>query len=107
MSHENHPATTAAQPTGVPRRRVLLNTAGIAAAGLVVGAAVPIAVGTAADRPTEPEAAHGNRPASPDPVVVHLRDANAGQFDMFVGTRHVRFTDRAFAARLTQVATDS
>lgn len=100
MAHEEQPAG------GVSRRRVILNGAGLAAAGLVVGAAVPLAASGISGGSAEPAATGTGPAAAPsDPVMVHLRDAGSGQFDVFVGTRHVQFTDRAFAARLTEVAT--
>ncbi|MGH3995535.1 MAG: hypothetical protein ACRDSN_24095 [Pseudonocardiaceae bacterium] len=106
MSNEENLDTTSA-PVGVPRRKVILNGAGLAAAGLVVGAAIPLTASAVSSRSTDsaPQAGPGRVPQ--DPVVVHLRDANAGQFDLFVGTTHVRFTDRAMAARLTEVATNA
>jgi hypothetical protein len=80
---------------GVSRRR-LIKGAGIAAAGAVVGAAVPLAVSEFG----EPSAS-----GTPEqPVMVHLRDARTGSFDVFVGTRRVEMTDRAFAARLAGIA---
>ena len=33
--------------------------------------------------------------------MVHLRDAGAGHFDVFIGTESIRVTDRAFAAKLS------
>jgi hypothetical protein len=88
MAEQQHPG-------GVTRRR-LLKGAGIAAAGAVVGAAVPLAVN---------EFGESTASATPDlPVMVYLRDARAGSFDVFVGTRRVEMTDRAFAARLADVA---
>lgn len=86
------------QPGGMSRRNILKG-AGIAAAGAVVGAAVPLTVASFGDASADGAA------AAPDlPVVVHLRDAKAGSFDVFVGTRRVEMTDRAFAARLADAA---
>jgi hypothetical protein len=95
------------QPAGgVPRRRVILNGAGLAAAGLVVGAAAGVAadslVGGSGD--SGGSGASGPAAAPSDPVMVHLRDADSGQLDLFVGTRHIQFTDRGFASRLVEVA---
>jgi hypothetical protein len=78
-------------------RRGLLRGAGIAAAGAVVGAAVPLTVA---------EFGETRAAGAPElPVMVHLRDARSGSFDVFVGTRRVEMTDRAFAARLADLAT--
>lgn len=88
---------------GVSRRKVILTGAGLAAAGVVVGAAVPLVTAQqAADGSAEVETQTAN-PA--EPVMVHLRDAVTGHFDVFVGTRRVQVTDRAFAARLAKAAT--
>jgi hypothetical protein len=46
----------------------------------------------------EPIAAHDG------PMVAHVHDAPTGVVDLFIGTRHVRFTDRQLAARLARAA---
>lgn len=43
-------------------------------------------------------------PAHDEPMVAHVHDAQTGVVDLFVGTRHVRFTDQQLAARLTRAA---
>ncbi|HWM03317.1 MAG TPA: hypothetical protein VNP92_13375 [Actinophytocola sp.] len=99
MSQEQQPE---AATGGLSRRKVILTGAGLAAAGVVVGAAVPLATTQLADGNAVPESPATN---PTDPVMVHLRDAASGRFDVFVGTRRVQYTDRAFAARLTRIAT--
>ena len=85
---------------GLTRRKVIQTGAGIAAAGVVVGAGVPLVNSTLTS-----DAESGEPVAAPDkPVMVHLRDAGSGHFDVFVGTRRVQVTDRAFAARLSDAA---
>ena len=85
---------------GLNRRKVILTGAGIAAAGVVVGAGVPI-VGSQLTSDAESGEPVG---APAKPVMVHLRDAGAGHFDVFVGTERIQVTDRAFAARLSDAA---
>lgn len=82
--------------TGMSRRRALLTGAGLAAAGVVVGAAAPSVV---------PGFAESDGPAEnpADPVMVHLRDAGSGELDVFVGDRRIQVTDRAFTARLAKI----
>lgn len=84
------------------RRNVILKGAGLAAAGVVVGAAVPLAASELSENRPAEAAGTAEHPAVP--VMVHLRDARSGNFDVFVGTRRVEVTDRAFAARLSQIA---
>jgi hypothetical protein len=94
MTHEQHP-----ERAGLSRRKVILTGAGVAAAGVVVGAGVPLVNSLQTDGSAE--AADGQTAAPDLPVMVHLRDAKAGRFDVFVGTQRVQLTDRAFAARLS------
>jgi hypothetical protein len=90
------------EPAGTSRRKVILTGAGLAAAGVVVGAGVPLATSRMASGDTEA----GEPVAAPsEPVMVHLRDAASGHFDAFVGTRRIQFTDHAFASRLSAVVT--
>jgi len=86
------------------RRSVILKGAGLAAAGVVVGAAVPLAAEEFSNQPDQSERTESAAAGPSAPVMVHLRDARTGNFDVFVGTRRVEVTDRAFAARLTQLA---
>jgi hypothetical protein len=98
MTHQQYEPERA----GLKRRKVILTGAGIAAAGVVVGAGVPLVSSQMASgsegEPGEPVAA----PAKP--VMVHLRDARRGHFDVFVGTERVEVTDPSFAARLSAAA---
>jgi hypothetical protein len=99
MTHEQHP-----ERAGLTRRKVILTGAGVAAAGVVVGAGVPLVSSLQADG----TAAAGEPVAAVDkPVMVHLRDARAGRFDVFVGTERISLTDRAFAARLSGAVSKS
>jgi hypothetical protein len=98
MSHEQH-----TEKAGSSRRKVIVSGAGLAAAGLVVGAGVPLATSQLAGGHAEP----GKPVAAPaEPVMIHLRDVSSGHFDVFVGTRRIQFTDRAFAARLSDAVSN-
>ena len=97
MTHQQYEPERA----GLNRRKVILTGAGIAAAGVVVGAGVPLVSSQIASG----EGASGEPVAAPSkPVMVHLRDAQRGQFDVFVGTERVQVTDPSFAARLSAAA---
>jgi hypothetical protein len=92
MTHQQFPERA------VPnRRKVMLTGAGIAAAGVAVGAGVPL-VNSLSDESGDPVAAPSK------PVMVHMRDAASGRFDVFVGTERVEVTDRGFAARVSDAA---
>ena len=92
MLHEQHPTA----PGTVSRRKLIFTGASLAAAGMAVGAAATIPFSGSDDVP-------GLAAANPEkPVMVHLRSATDGTFDVFVGTDRVQLTDRAFAARLAQ-----
>jgi hypothetical protein len=87
-------------PSGVSRRKAILTGAGLVAAGAVAGAtgglvAAQLGVGDAL-------AAPGGNPKVP--VMVHLRDAHAGQFDVFFGDSKVTIVDTDFAAKLVRAA---
>jgi hypothetical protein len=88
MRHPQQP-----EPGTVSRRKLILTGASLAAAGVAVGAAASIPFSA-----TENAAAPSASPS--EPVMVHLRDAATGRFDVFVGTRRIQLDDRAFAARL-------
>jgi hypothetical protein len=106
------PAAGAAEPQHHLSRRSMLRGAGASAAGLaalaVAGPAVPALA--AANRPAAPSAsgsraAAGGRSARiSQPVVVHLRDVQSGEMDVFAGTSHTRLRDPDLAARLARAA---
>jgi hypothetical protein len=103
MLQEQQPDTAVSEPRTVSRRKLIVTGASLAAAGVAVGAAASIpfsshdTAGTAA-----PESPSENPKL---PVMVHLRDAVSGDFDVFVGTTRFKLNDRAFAARLTNAVT--
>jgi hypothetical protein len=90
----------AQQLSGVSRRKAILTGAGLVAAGAVAGATGGLATAQFAESGalTAPE---GNPKV---PVMVHLRDAHAGQFDVFFGDSKVTVVDTNFAAKLVKVA---
>jgi hypothetical protein len=103
MSAQSHPESAAG-----PSRRSMLRGAGAAGA---VGIAAAVGVGTAsgvaaaatrpaADNRTAASAEH-SAGAVGAPIVVYLRDAASGEFDVFAGTSRTSITDPDLAARLT------
>ncbi|TDV47902.1 hypothetical protein [Actinophytocola oryzae] len=90
-----HSDPAAGEPGTVSRRRLIVTGATLAAAGVAAGAAAAIPLSAA-------ESAEGVPGDTPQvPVMVHLRSAKDGTFDVFHGTERVVVEDRAFAARLT------
>jgi hypothetical protein len=106
MSSQSHP-----DPTAGPSRRSVLRGAGAAGA---VGIAAAVGAGAAsgvaaAARPADNRANPDNRAtaehsagAAGAPVVVYLRDAASGEFDVFAGTSRATMVDPDLAARLTR-----
>ena len=99
MAHKEQVAPVV--QSGISRRKLIATSATLAAAGVAVGAA-GMGVATSAGNPVA--AADGSGPGTGEPVMVHLKDANSGQFDVFVGERHASFTDRGMAAQVVQAA---
>jgi hypothetical protein len=110
MSSQSQP-----EPTAGPSRRSMLRGAGaVGAVGIAAAVGVGAAggVAAAATRPAAGNRANtGNRSAaraehSADaagaPVVVYLRDAASGEFDVFAGTSRATIVDPDLAARLTR-----
>ncbi|HET9142860.1 hypothetical protein [Actinophytocola sp.] len=100
MAHqEQFEDAAAAAPAGISRRRLIVTGSTLAVAGVAVGAAIPLVTGQ--DSHAEAGAAG---PAPTDPVMVHMRNADSGEFVLFVGERRAEFTDRALAAQLSRAA---
>lgn len=96
MLHEQQPDPAPREPGTVSRRKLIVTGATLAAAGVAVGAAATIPFSS------NDSAAPEEMAAAPDkPVMVHLRNAKEGTFDVFIGTERVQLVDRAFAARLS------
>jgi hypothetical protein len=102
MSSQSHP-----EPTAGPSRRSMLRGAGAAgavgiAAAVGVGAANGVAAATTrpvADNRAAASAEHSVGAGAP--LVVYLRDAASGEFDVFAGTSRTSIIDPDLAARLT------
>jgi len=112
MPDVENTGTPARPPDGPPgrapsRRAVLRGAAGAGAAGIAAATlgGVAAAPASAAARPqardprTAPDAA-----AADEGIVVHVRDAAAGQIDVFRGTTQTRLQDRDLAARLVRAS---
>ncbi len=97
------------QKTRVSRRSVLRGAAGAGAAGLAgaaLGTAVVgnTAVGTTAAAAQQPRTAAATPGTSrtQDPIVLHVRDARAGDIEVFSGTTQTSLRDRDLAARIAR-----
>jgi hypothetical protein len=101
MSSQSQP-----EPTAGPSRRAMLRGAGAAGAvgiAAAVGVGAASGVAAAATRPAADNRTNaGNRAAAGAPVVVYLRDAASGEFDVFAGTSRATIVDPDLAARLTR-----
>jgi hypothetical protein len=91
------------------RRRVLLGAAGAGAVGLAAAAVASAGPAFADTSRTAASSAHdagdtGHGSEVSEPVVVHLRDAQSGELDIFAGTTHTRLRDPDLAARLARAA---
>src|ERR1700716_1934635 len=93
-------------PSGISRRKLIATGATLAAAGVAVGA-TGMGVARSAGHATAAASADGSGPGAGEPVMVHLKDASSGQFDVFVGERHSTFTDRGMAAQVIQAASSA
>ena len=85
---------------GVSRRKLIATGGALAVAGVAVGAAGMSVVSS----PDHSASAQASGPGTGEPVMVHLKDASSGQFDVFVGERHSSFTDRGMAAQVIKAA---
>ena len=96
------PATVPGQPPHVSRRSVLRGAAGAGAVGLAAATGAGAVVAAARPRTKAATPAMAATPASASSLVVYLRDATAGELEVFAGTSKVRFRDPALAARLAR-----
>ena len=101
----NHgPASTG---TGVPSRRSVLQVAaGAGAAGIAVTTLGSVLGGVAARASTRHDGGHSEAgtASAADPIVLHVRDAAAGEIDLFRGTTQTRLHDRDLAARIIRAS---
>ena len=101
------PARAERERSVLSRRLVLqgaasAGAAGVAAAALMNGGLPAAAEAMAPPRPVRgPDGAHIEES---EPVVVHIRDAVAGEMDVFRGTTHIRVLDKELAARLVRAS---
>ena len=72
-------------------------------APLIAYAAAPAlaATGTATDRPSAADQAHGHDTAA-GPIMVHVRDTRSGDIEVFAGTGQTRLRDKDLAARIAR-----
>jgi nitrous oxide reductase len=98
MLHEQQPGPAVPEPGTVSRRKLIITGASLAAAGVAVGAAAAIPLTAAADDDATSAAADPKKP-----VMLHMKSAKDGTFYVFNGTKRIQITDRAFAARITNV----
>jgi hypothetical protein len=104
MAHEEqfHGDAAAASQDGISRRKVIVTGAAIAAAGVAAGAGGALLV---SDNDAYASADGAAQPG--EPVMVHLKDAQSGQLDLFVGERRLSFNDRGLAAQLARASNDA
>src|SRR5262249_17126609 len=90
------------EPPGRSRRSLLKGAAAAGAAGIAAAALAGGAMPAAASSRSAvgPARGAGTMPAGgSEPVVVHVRDAAAGEMDVFRGTTCTRVRDTELAAR--------
>jgi hypothetical protein len=116
MSNEHRPGEppdpeqpTTGQRPDLSRRSVMRGAAGLAGAGLAagtIGGVITEAIAAPAQAAAARPARSGQQApaeASPtEPVIVHVRDVNSGEMDVFAGTSLVRLRDPGLAARLVR-----
>jgi len=89
------------------RRSVLRGAAGAGVAGVaastLIGSAVPAFAASARPEARDTKAETKDADTS-EQIVVHVRDARAGEIDVFRGTSHIRVQDRELAARLVRAS---
>ena len=103
-------ATEAARAGITSRRAVLRGAAAAGAAGVaaaaLAGAAFPAAAGAStAKSPGQDRAPDHDEPTEPaETIVLHVRDAAAGEIDVFRGTTVTRLHDPALARQIIRAA---
>jgi hypothetical protein len=92
------------QAQRVSRRSMLRGAAAAGAAGVAATALAGMAGPALASASTRADDRPLGDNESSDEVVVHVKNARAGEIDLFRGTSHVQLTDRALAARLVRAS---
>ena len=83
-------------------RRNFLRGAGVAAAGVTAAAVLPAGAALASGGKSTDDAPAAD--ASTQALVVHVKDAKAGQLSVLSGDREVVVTDRKLAQQLARLA---
>ena len=90
------------------RRSVLRVAAGAGAAGIAATTLGSVLGGVAARASTrhdaQAERAAADTAQVSEPIVLHVRDAAAGEIDVFRGTAQTRLHDRDLAARIVRAS---
>jgi hypothetical protein len=102
-------ASAGGAKTAPSRRAVLRSAAGAGAAGIAVTSLGSVVGGVAARASTTTHdaaagQAGGHDAAGSEPIVLHVRDAAAGEIDLFRGTNQTRLHDRDLAARIVRAS---
>lgn len=97
MAHEEQ-----SDGAGISRRKLIVTSATLAAAGVAVGAAGASVVSSVGG--TAVAASDGGNPGEGEPVMVYLKNRDSGQFEVYVGDRHFAFADRGMAATVIEAA---
>jgi anaerobic selenocysteine-containing dehydrogenase len=101
------PEAGRAEQDRLSRRSVLRGAAGAGAAGIAAaalsGVAAP-ALAASAKPAAHDAAARRDDADTADEIVVHVRDARAGEIDVFRGTSQTSLRDRDLAARLVRAS---
>ena len=106
MAHEEQlEGAESVAGNGISRRKLMATGATLAVAGVAVGTVGTSIVSSDGHAAAAAPADGSSLPGSGEPVMVHLKDVNSGQFDVFVGERHSSFTDRGMAAQVIKAAT--
>jgi hypothetical protein len=100
--------TAATKPAAPSRRSVLRAAAGASAAGIAATALGGVVSGAAAQASTSlrTQAGHAapDETAGADALILHVRNAAAGEIDLFRGTTQTRLHDRDLAARIVRAS---
>jgi hypothetical protein len=106
--HRTPPTRANSEPAAPSRRSVLRVAAGAGAAGIAATALSGVVGGMAAQASTLKGTGAGHAlpdaAAGTDPLVLHVRDAAAGEIDVFRGTTQTRLHDRDLAARIVRAS---
>jgi hypothetical protein len=91
----------------ISRRHFLRNASiGAAATGVAAAGGLNLLTGvSSADAATPPKATVADGPIlEGSGVVAHVVDAKSGKISLFVGTKHINYTNRALAQELLKAA---